>query len=180
MLAAKLLHLADSLGSGAAGGQHGVDDEHVTVGHVLGHLAEVGMGLQRLLVAVHTDVADAGGGDHTQHAVHQTQTGTEDGNHHKLAARQRGRVHLADRGLDVLGGQGQVTGSLIGDEHSDLGYQLAEIFDAGVLVAHDGQLVGHQRVVHDMNFLAVHFVSSVYVKFCVEYDRMRECVLSPA
>ena len=115
------------------------------------------MRLQRLLVAVHTDVTDAGGGDHTQYAVHQTQTGTEDGDHHKLAARQGGRVHLADGSLDVLGGQGQVTGGLVGDEHSDLRYQLPEILDAGVLVAHDGQLMRHQRVVHDMNFLAVHF-----------------------
>ena len=114
------------------------------------------MGLQRLLIAVHTDVSHAGGGDQTQHAVYQTKTGTEDGNHHEFAARQRGRFHFADRCFDVLGGQGKVPGSLIGDEHADLGYQLAEILDAGVLVAHDRQLVGHQGMVHDVHFLAKH------------------------
>ena len=51
---------------------------------------------------------------------------------------------------------GQVAGGLVGDEHTDLGHQLAEILDAGVLVAHDGQLVRHQGMVHDVHLLAVH------------------------
>ena len=158
VLATALLHLADGLGGAAAGGEHGIDDQHVALGHVLGHLAEVGMRLQRLLVAVHADVPHTGGGNHAQHAVHKTQTGTEDGNDYEFAACQRGCVHLADGRFDVLGGQGQIAGGLIGDEHTDLGYQLTEILDAGVLVPHDGQFVRHQGMIHNVNLAAVHSV----------------------
>ena len=156
VLAAALLHLADGLGGAAAGGEHGIDDQHVALGHVLGHLAEVGMGLERFFIAVHTDVAHARGGDHAQHAVDQTETGTEDGDDHELAAGKGGGVHLADGRFNVLGGERKIAGRLVGDEHTDLADQLAEILDAGVLVAHDRQLVRHEGMVHDV-YLAAKF-----------------------
>ena len=86
-----------------------------------------------------------------ENAVHQAKAGPEDGHHGKLLARQRRRVHLADRRFDVLGGHGQVAGCLVGDEHADLTDQLAEILDAGVLVAHDGELVRYQRMIHNVD-----------------------------
>ena len=156
VLAAALLHLADGLGGAAAGGEHGIDDQHVALGHVLGHLAEVGMGLERFFIAVHADVAHARGGDHAQHAVDQTETGTEDGDDHELAAGKGGGVHLADGRFNVLGGERKIAGRLVGDEHTDLADQLAEILDAGVLVAHDRQLVRHEGMVHDV-YLAAKF-----------------------
>ena len=56
----------------------------------------------------------------------------------------------------MLGGQGQIAGSLVGNEHTDLRHQLAEILDAGVLITHDGELMGNQRVIHYMNAFSVH------------------------
>ena len=120
------------------------------------------MGLQSLLVPVHTDMAHTGGGNHPQHAVHQTQTGPENGDDYELAAGQSGGVHLADGGLNVLGGHGQIAGGLIGDEHTDLADQFPEILDAGVLVPHDGQLVGHQGMIHNDYF--THNSVLLYIK----------------
>ena len=117
------------------------------------------MGLQGLLVPVHADVAHPGGGNHPQHAVHQAQARPEDGHHGELLALQRGGDGLADGGLHLLGGQGQVPGGLVGDQHPDLGDDLPEILDAGVLVPQDGQLVGHQGVVHDVYFTAHHSIT---------------------
>ena len=162
VLAAPLLHFADGLSSRTAGSQHGIHDQYVTLGNVLGHFAEVRMGLQRFLVPVHTDMANTGGGNHPQHAVHQTQTGPENGDDYELAACQSGGVHLADGGLNVLGGHGQIAGGLIGDEHTDLADQFPEILDAGVLVPHDGQLVGHQGMIHNDYF--THNSVLLYIK----------------
>ena len=111
------------------------------------------MGLERLFIAVHADVAHTGGGHHAQHAVDQAETGAQDGDDNELLACERGGVHLADGGLDVLGGQREVARGLVGDEHTDLGHELAEILDAGVFIAHDGELVGDEGVVHDVYFL---------------------------
>jgi len=120
---------------------------------------------ERVLVAEHADVAHAGGGHHAQHTVHQTETGAQDGNDGELLAGQHGNLGLADGGLHRGGGQGQVTGGLIGDEHTDFAHQLAEILDAGVLVAHDGQLVCNQGVIHDVYFFAKHRSSPHMIKF---------------
>ena len=114
------------------------------------------MGLERFFIAVHADVAHARGGDHAQHAVDQTETGTEDGDDHELAAGKGGGVHLADGRFNVLGGERKIAGRLVGDEHTDLADQLAEILDTGVLVAHDRQLVGYEGMVHDV-YLAAKF-----------------------
>ena len=138
MLAAPALHLGDGGISGTAGGQHGVHDEDIPLGYVLGHLAEIGVGLQRLLVPVHTDVAHAGGRYHPQHTVHQAQAGPQDGADGDLFACQGGLLRFAQRGFHQFGGQGQVTGGLIGNEHTDLGDQLAEVFHAGIFIAEDG------------------------------------------
>ena len=107
-------------------------------------------------------MAHTGGGNHSQHAVHQTQTGPENGDDYELAASQSGGVHLADGGLNVLGGHGQIAGGLIGDEHTDLADQFPEILDAGVLVPHDGQLVGHQGMIHNDYF--THNSVLLYIK----------------
>ena len=62
----------------------------------------------------------------------------------------------------MLGGHGQIAGGLIGDEHTDLADQFPEILDAGVLVPHDGQLVGHQGMIHNDYF--THNSVLLYIK----------------
>ena len=109
-------------------------------------------------------MAHPGGGHHAQHAVYQTQTGPEDGYHGELLTGQSGQLRLAQGSLHHLGGQRQVTSGLVGDQHTDLGHQLPEILDAGVLVPEDGELVGHQGMVHDVDFFAKHGATPLYIK----------------
>ena len=98
--------------------------------------------------------------------IDKAEARAQDGNDGKLLARQRRRVHLADRRFDVLGGHGQVAGCFVGDEHADFADQLAEILDAGVLVSHDGELVRHQRMIHNVDmgteFVFLHPVTLLY------------------
>ena len=152
-LAAAILHLRDGCLGGAAGGKHRVNDHNVTLGNILGGLAEVDMGLKRFFIAVHTDMGDTRGGDHTQHAVNKTETGAQNGNDGHFFAGKRGSVHAADRRFDVLGGQRQIARGLVGDQHTDLRDKLTEILDAGGLVTHDRQLVGDEGMVHNVHFL---------------------------
>ena len=123
------------------------------------------MGLQRFLIAEHTDMADTGGGHHAQHAVHQAEACTEDRDNGELLAGQCGHFRLAQGRFDFLGRQGQVTGRLVGDQHTDLRNQFPESLDAGVLVTHDGQLVCHQRVIHNVYFFTEHciFLRQIYI-----------------
>ena len=65
------------------------------------------------------------------------------------------RDHLGDRGLDLDVLEREVAGDLIAHEHRDLVEQLAEILRAGLLAAHDGQLVCDQRMVD--NVKSTHF-----------------------
>ena len=109
-------------------------------------------------------MAHAGGGHHAQHTVYQAQTGPEDGHHGELLTGQSGQLRLTQGSLHHLGGQRQVAGGLVGDQHADLGNQLPEILDAGVLVPEDGELVGHQGMVHDVDFFAKHGASPLYIK----------------
>ena len=58
--------------------EHRVDDDHVTVRHVVRKLLVVGDRLERLLVAVQTDVTDLRDGNHAEHAVDHAEAGTQD------------------------------------------------------------------------------------------------------
>ena len=111
-------------------------------------------------------MTDTGGRNHAQNAVDQTETCAQDGNNREFLTGKRRRVHLADRRFDVLGGHGQVAGCFVGDEHADFADQLAEILDAGVLVTHDGELVRHQRMIHNVDmgteFVFLHPVTLLY------------------
>ena len=53
----------------------------------------------------------------------------------------------SDGGLDLDLLKREVARGLVAHQHGDLGDELAELLDAGVLVAQDGQLVLDQRVV---------------------------------
>ena len=61
-LCAVLLDLGDGVNGAAAGSQHGVQHQHITLRDILGQLAEVLHRLQGLLVAVQANKTDLGGG----------------------------------------------------------------------------------------------------------------------
>lgn len=59
--------------------------------------------------------------------------------------------HRSDGGLDRLVHDFDVAGGLVGLKHHEFGNELAERGGRGVLVAKNGELVVHQRVVQNMN-----------------------------
>ena len=149
-MAAALLHLSNGRVGRTAGSKHRIDDHNITLGDILRHFAEVDVRLKRFLVAEHADVADTSRRNHAQNTVNQSKTGAQNGHDCNFLTGQRRLLRCADRRFNRLGGKRQVAGGLIGDEHTDLADQLAEILDAGALIAHDRQLVCDERMIHDM------------------------------
>ena len=104
-----------------------------------------------LLVALHAEEADFSGRNHLGHAVQHAQTRAQ----HRHDNRSRGGDVLADhrshRGFDGLVHDFDVAGGFVGLEHHEFGNELAERGGRSVLVAKNGELVIHQRVVQNMN-----------------------------
>ena len=163
--AAVLLHKANGGGGRTAGGQHGIHDQDVPLRHVLGHLAEIFHRLQGLLVTVKADMAHPGRGYHPQHAVHQAKARPENRYHRKFLPLQRGSHGLTDRCLHLFLRQRQVPGGLIGEKHANLGNNLTEIFGRSILIPEDGQLMGQQRMIDDMDFFAVHWCCTPFLMY---------------
>ena len=104
-----------------------------------------------LLVALHAEETDFSGRNHLGHAVEHAQTRAQ----HRHDNRSRGGDVLADhrshRGFDGLVHDFDVAGGFVGLEHHEFGNELAERGGRSVLVAKNGELVVHQRVVQNMN-----------------------------
>ena len=143
----------DGGGGGVAGGEHGVERDGDALGEVGGDLGVVLDRLQRRLVAVEADEADAGGGDELEDAVEEAVAGAQDRDEGELLALEDGGVHLGERGADGLHRHRQVAGDLVGEEEADLAQELAEARGRGVVLAHERELVLDQRVVDDLQVL---------------------------
>ncbi len=62
--------------------------------------------------------------------------------------------HRCDRGFDWLVHDFDVAGRFVSLQHDEFGDELAERGGWGVLIAENGELVVHQRVVQNMNIHA--------------------------
>ena len=151
VLGTALLDLADGVAGAAAGGQHRGEDKNLALVDVVGQLAVVLNGLQRLLVAVHADVADLSGGDQVQHAVHHAEAGAQDGDQSQLTAGQDLGAGQSHGGLDLDFLGGQVAGSLIAEQHRDLAHEVTELLGAGVAVTQQADFVLDQGMVNNFN-----------------------------
>ncbi len=129
-----------------AGGQHRIDGDDIAFGHIGRHLEVVLHRLQSLGVAVQAHGADAGVGHHPQQAIEHAVAGAQDAGKYQLLAVDHRARHLFQWGFDFDLLRRRVARDLIGHQHGQLAQQGAEGGAAGVLVAHQGQLVLHQRV----------------------------------
>ena len=101
------------------------------------HLVVIDHRLERLLVAVKTQMPDFGLGQQIEHAVHHAQPGPQNGD------QADARVHF-----DALGGgqrrlhryraQGQITGCLVGQDHGQFVDNRAEAAKIGGEIAQLG------------------------------------------
>ena len=145
---AAFLEAVDGVGEGAAGGEHGVEQEDP---HGFGagrELAVVLHGPESLLVAVDAHVADLGGGDQIEDAVDHAEAGAEDGNEEHLLGELLG-VARGEGGLDADVFQLQVAGDFVDEEIGQLVEGLAEMLVVGIAVAEDGELVLDEGVAKD-------------------------------
>ena len=146
----------DGSGGGAAGGQHGVQDDDFPLGDVVGHLAVVLHRLQGVGIPVQTDVAHLSGGDQGQNTVHHAQTGPQNGDDSQLLAGDGFELAGADGSLDLHFLHRQVPGSFVAHKGGDLGDDLTEVLDAGVFIPEDGQLVLQKRMIKNVYFFHIH------------------------
>ena len=146
-----LFEARHSGGGGVAGGQHGVDHHDVALLHVFGHLEVVLHGLQRFGVAVQPDVAHTRARHHGQHAIQNAVARPQDAHKHQLLAVNHGRHHGLQRGLNLHLLRGHAARDLVGHQAGKLIEQTPEAAGAGVLLAHEGELVLHQGVVNEVD-----------------------------
>ena len=140
------LEPGDGGDGGVAGGEHKIDDDDVALGHTGGHLVVVLDGLQGLRVAVQADVAFAGVGHDAAQPGAQAQAGAQDGGEDEFFAVDDGAGDALERGVDFFQPGGHVAGDFVGHEHGQLIEQGAEGGGAGVLLAHERELVLHHGV----------------------------------
>ena len=143
----------DGVNGGAAGGQHGVQDDDVAFVNILGQLVVILHRLQGFVVPVQADVAHLGGGHQLQHALYHAQARPQDGHKGQLPPGDDlggGLLHGGD-GFHIH--QGQVPGGLVAHQRGNLADQLPEILGAGGHIPQKGELVLDERVVHDENIL---------------------------
>ena len=156
VFAAPLLQKVDGGNGAAAGSQHGIHHENLTVGNVFGQLAVVFHGLVGLGIPVQTDVTDFGGGDQSNHLVNHAQAGPQDGNNGQLLAGEHMALCGCHRGLHFYFLQGQLPGCLVAHQAGDLADQFPELLNRGILAAQDRQLVLNEGMIQYMYFCHNH------------------------
>ena len=138
----------DGVGEGAAGGEHGVEEERAHGFGAWGEAEIVFNGLEGFFVAVDADVADLGGGDEVEDAFDHAEAGAEDGDEEDLLAELLG-VAWGEGGVDADGAEGEVAGDFVDEEVGEFVEGFAEEFVVGVAVAEDGELVLDEGVAQD-------------------------------
>ena len=163
----------DGVHGRAAGGQHGVQNNHIPLLNIRGQLVVILHRLQRLVVPVKTDVPHLCGRHQFQHAVHHAQACPQNGDESQLPAGDHlggGFLH-GGHGFHVH--QGKVPGGLVAHQSGNLADQLPEIFGAGGNVPQERKLVLDQRMVHYKHiFIVLHGVSPPFLH-CVQLTAVR-------
>ena len=132
-----------------AGREHRVEHDRVALVEVGRELDEVLDRLERLLVAVEADEADAGARDEREHAVEHAHPGAQHRADGDLLAGDALRGHALERRLDLDALGGHLLRRLVGEEQRDLVDELAEVDGRRRGVAQVRELVLDERVVDD-------------------------------
>lgn len=133
---------------GAAGGEHGIDEDDWPGVEVFGEFVEVGLGLEGCFVACEAEVSDACFGHDFEDSVGHAETCAEDGHDGDglCEAVASGGGH-GGLDVDVDGFEGSC--DFVDHEASDLAEQGAEGSETGGVVAHPGEFVSDERMIED-------------------------------
>jgi hypothetical protein len=93
---------------------------------------------------------DAGRWDKGEHAVEKSDTRAQDRRKGQLLAGDHRCLHRLQGRLDVDHLEGQVAGDFVAKQHPDLVQELPKAFGRTVALAHQRELVLHQRMTDDV------------------------------
>ena len=97
-------------------------------------------------------------GNQIENTVDHTEARAENGHHRELLARHLLAACRADGGFDVHVGQRQIARRLVALEQGKLAHELAELLAGSRLVAQDGKLMLHHRVIDEGDAAVVHWI----------------------
>src|SRR6266550_542180 len=146
-LGAGVLERAHGVRRRAAGGEHGIEHEEIARVFARWDFEIVVDRLERVVLTVDADVADAGRRDELRDALDHAESGAQDRHEGELLPRYADAPHALERGFHLRGLERQVFRHLVRHEHGDLVHELLEIPRGGVLVPQDRELVLNQRVI---------------------------------
>ena len=133
------------------GGEHRVQHVALAARQVIGQAVGVGLDLQGVVIAAHAQEPDLGGGQQTGHALEHAQARAQHGNDDRPGlgelAPDGGRDGGVDRGL----GDRHLARRLVGQQRDEFVHQLPESGGRGLAVAQNGEFVGDERMVGNVN-----------------------------
>ncbi len=153
----------DRHGQGAAGREHRVEDVALPTGQIIGKALGIRLGLEGLLIADHAEEADLGRRQEALHSVEHAEACAEDRYDERARAREAYADGLGHRCLDLNRLYPDVAGGLVRQKRDQFVGQPPECRRIGALVAQDGELVGDQRVIRDMNLHVTSLAARVIV-----------------
>jgi hypothetical protein len=143
---ARALQRGDRGDRAPAGGEHRVEEEEVSLGGIARDLEVVVHGLERVVIAVQSDVADARRGDEAQHPLHHPQPRAQDRHERQLLPADAPPRRRLERRLHRHGLERQLARRLVRHQHRELVDELLEDLRRRPTVAQQRQLVLHERM----------------------------------
>ena len=150
MFAPVPLEQIDGGNHGPAGGQHGIEDDGEPLVDATRQLDVIFHRLQRFLIAIQTHYADLGPRNHIQHAVHEPQSGPQNGHNGYHLARQSVDFHRTGPALDRFAAGFEIFGGLVGQQAGDFLGQHAKFTGGRALFPQQAQLMPDKGMIHDI------------------------------
>ena len=143
------LERADGGDGAAASRQHRVEQQEVALGRVRRHLEIVVDRLERLVIAIETDVSHTRRRHELEDSLDHAEPRAQDGNERELLAAHALCGHVLERRVDADRLQRQVARRLVRHQHRDLVDELLEDLRRRPPVAQYAKLMLYERVADD-------------------------------
>ncbi|MNU75348.1 hypothetical protein D3C71_648750 [compost metagenome] len=126
VLSTTFLQLFHGGNRGIAGRQHWIDNDDKARIETFGGLEVIFAGLQRIVIAIHTDMGNTRRRHEFQHAFQQAVAGAQDGGENQLLALQHRSLDGFERRIDGFHRHFKVARHFIAEQRRDFPEQAAE------------------------------------------------------
>src|SRR5256885_10108010 len=140
------LERSNRRGCAASGCKHRIEKKKISLRRVSGHLEVVVDGLESAVIAVQSNVSDAGRRHESKNPLHHAETCAENRNEGQLLTTNVPSGGDLERGVYIARLEAQLTRRLVGHQHRDFVNQLLKMLRLGFLVAENRQLVLNKRM----------------------------------